>query len=339
MADNVHIDPDSLTAVATVARRQHGHLGAVADYIADSCSQFGAFTGVLDLFEGQYREAVGTAQDGMTDSRTVAERVEEATLATRTEFLDTDRAVYDEFRQLFGDLGGFPPYVPPGSGQSVPGDPISVPTRPGGGDADGPFELPRGPGLPPPASGVADRFHNSPDERDLPWYVNPSEAAQDHVRSHFADQRMQDRYLDLREQGHSPQEARDLAQRDAAAVDDRASDHAYHVTEDRAREARDRAHDDALAGGADEETARQAGQDAAAQSRSEDAVDRARRDSILDDGRTLLDTYDGVNDLVDNVNSIGEGVEQLQDTLDDLEDYDDYVDSAPDRSAQDWADR
>lgn len=334
MTEDIFVDPDSLTAVAEVADRQRGHLADVSDFIADACSQFGAFSGVLNLFEGQYRDAVTTAQSGMTDARTVAQRVREATLVTRTEFLDTDKAQYDEFRRLFGDVGGLPPYVPPGSGQSVPGEPVSMPERVAGGGPDDPFELPKGPGLPPYLSGPADRIHNSPDERDLPWYVNPSNTVQDHIRSEIQQHRMEQEYLDLREQGYSPQEARDIAQRNADSI---ASEHSYDVTEGRAADAYDRAYDDARDAGGSEDDARTAGQDAAAESRSNDAVDRGRRQDILDDGRTLLDTYDEVNDVIDNVNSINDGVHQLDETLDDLDDYDDYEGSAPDRSAQDWA--
>ena len=57
MTDDLFVDPDALLAGAEVARRQHAHLQRTSDYISDACSQFGAFSGVLNLFEGQYREA------------------------------------------------------------------------------------------------------------------------------------------------------------------------------------------------------------------------------------------------------------------------------------------
>ena len=50
-----HVDPDSLTAAAEVARRQHDHVGAVSDYIDGACSRFDAFSGRAQLVPGHGR--------------------------------------------------------------------------------------------------------------------------------------------------------------------------------------------------------------------------------------------------------------------------------------------
>ena len=333
--DDLFVDPDGLLAGAEVARRQHAHLRRTSDYISDACSQFGAFSGVLNLFEGQYREAVAAAQDGLRDSRTVADRVEEATLLSRTEYLDTDRAAYDSFKRHFKDVDGLPPYVVPGSGNSIPGGPYSDPVA-DPGDVDGPgFD--GLPGLPPGVSGPAGRFHESPDGGDLPGIVDPQAALEDEILSRIRDRHTREEYLALREQGVPADDA--YVRASQRSPDDIASDRVHGTIETRAEGAYDRAYDQAIAEGRSPQEARDAASDAAADSRSTDSRDHQNRTEILDDGRTLLDTYQGVNDVVDNVQDIGAGVEQLDETLDDIDDYDDYEDSAPDRSSQQWAGR
>ncbi|MEN8672280.1 hypothetical protein [Nocardioides sp.] len=335
MTDDLFVDPDALLAGAEVARRQHAHLQRTSDYISDACSQFGAFSGVLNLFEGQYREAVTAAQDGMRDSRTVADRLEEATLRTRTEYLDTDRAVYDDFAKRFDHVAGLPPYVEPGSGNSVPGGPYSDPV-PDPGDVEGPgFE--GLPGVPAGVSGPAGRFHESPDGGDLPGIIDPQAALEDEILSRIRDRQVREEYLALREQGVPADDA--YVRASQRSPDDIASDHVHATIESRAEGAYDRAYDEAIAAGRSPEEARSAASDAAARSRSDDSRDHRNRTDILDDGRTLLDTYQGVQQVVDNVQDIGEGVEQLDETLEDIGDYDDFEDSTPDRSSQEWAGR
>ncbi len=119
------VDPDALTAASRLASRQHDHIGAIDDYISASCSNFGAFSGVLNLFQGSYESAVSTAHDGLRDSRAVADKVRDAFVDSRDDYLDTDQAAYDRFRGLSSDPAGFPPYEPAGQRQRHPGRPLS----------------------------------------------------------------------------------------------------------------------------------------------------------------------------------------------------------------------
>lgn len=328
------VDPDSLTAASEVARRQHGHLQSISDYIAGWCGQFGAFSGVLNLFEGSYREAVTAAVDGMRDSMTVADRMQEAVVTSRQDFLDTDREVYELFKKKFGDLVDFPPYQAPGSGESVPGEPGSTPT--GGGTTAGddePFGLTK---LPPWMQGALDRGTPGADGGDTPGYLEPRDWAKDKLLAGIRDHQVREDYMDLRRQGLSPQDALDQARNDAS---DHASNHVYDRTEQRAEGAYNDAYDRAIADGQSPEDAERAGQGAASDQRHTDGDDTRRRERVLDDGRTYVDAYHGASDAVDNVNDIIDHTRQLDETLDDLEDYDDYEDSPTDHSAQDWADR
>ena len=106
------VDPDALTASSRLASQQRDHIGAIDDYIGASCSNFGAFSGVLNLFQGSYESAVATAHDGLRDSRAVADKVRDAFIDSRDDYLDTDEATYDRFRALAPDR----PFMP------VPGD-------------------------------------------------------------------------------------------------------------------------------------------------------------------------------------------------------------------------
>ena len=96
--DGFEVDPDALKASATVATRQDDHLDTIDSYIASACSDFGAFSGVLNLFQGSYESAVATAREGMGDSRKVAVKVRDAFSDSAQDYLDTDREVYEWFK-------------------------------------------------------------------------------------------------------------------------------------------------------------------------------------------------------------------------------------------------
>ena len=119
------VDPDALTASSRLASKQREHIGTIDDYISSSCSNFGAFSGVLNLFQGSYESAVSTAHDGLRDSQAVADKVRDAYIESRDDYLDTDQAAYDVFRGLSPEPSSFPPYDPAGSGDDTPGGPLS----------------------------------------------------------------------------------------------------------------------------------------------------------------------------------------------------------------------
>jgi hypothetical protein len=324
------VDPDSLTAAAEVARRQHDHVGAVSDYIDSACSRFDAFSGVLNLFEGNYRDTVHNAQQGMRSSQKVADTVAEMLAACRHDYLESDRSSHRTFVQLFGDEMALPPYVAPGSGDSTPGGPASpAGTVPPGEDGE-PFGLQKLPAwMSEPFNRVAPGDPNT-----LAPGLSPRTYAKDKVLEHVRDAQTRHDYLAYRSQGMTPAEALSHAQRD---VDSVADGHVYDSLQDRQAGAYTRAYDDAIADGRSRAEATQAGQDAANDQRQSDSTDYHHRQDVLSTAGTYKGAYDQVTDVVAGVNDVVEGAEQLHETGEDLDEYDDYEDRPEDRSAQSWA--
>jgi len=325
------VDPDSLTAAAEVARRQRGHVAGVSGYIDSTCSRFDAFSGVLKIFEGSYRETVHNAQQGMASSRTVADKVGEAFRACRDDYLESDRSSHTVFRKLFGDEMALPPYEAPGSGATVPGGP-SCPAGQKPPDDDEPFGLAK---LPPWMSKPLDRVVPG-DPSTLPPWMHPQQAAQDGVLGYLRDKRTEQLYLHYRAEGMTPAEALSHAHSNVDSVADGIN---YDQMGRRADAAYDDAYDRAIADGRSPDEARDLARDAASDQFSADAADRHQRHEVLSTAGTYKGAYDEVASTVDNVQDIVKGAEQLHETTDDLGDYDDYEGTPEDRSAQDWANR
>ncbi|CAM3870660.1 hypothetical protein [Nocardioides zeicaulis] len=326
------VDPDALTAASRLASKQHDHIGVIDDYIRSSCSNFGAFSGVLNLFQGSYESAVSTAHDGLRDSRAVAEKVRDAFIDSRDDYLDTDQATYDRFRALSPDPAHFPPYDPAGSGNDTPGGPIS------NAPADG-TKIPeledKHPGVSDGAGAVGDKVKPGGPKDETPPWADPKKAAQDAVND--AIERRTDEYQYYRSLGYSDEEALQFAKADG--VDGRADTINHDRINRNAEDAYNSTYDRAIAAGASEEDAREQANDAYADSRSRDSADHTRRQDIGSTVGTYTDLYDegketveGITDLVDNVNEIG-------DNADDLHEYDDYQSQDEDESAQEWAGR
>lgn len=326
------VDPDALTAASRLASRQHDHIGTIDDYISSSCSDFGAFSGVLNLFQGSYESAVRTAHDGLRDSRTVAERVRDAFLESRDDYLDTDEATYDRFRALAPDPAAFPPYDPAGSGDDTPGGPLSDAPRDG-------TKIPdledKHPGISDGASAVGDKVKPGNHVGDVPPWMDPKKAAEDRVND--AIERRTDEYQYYRSLGYSDQEA--LAYAKADGVDGRADTINHDRINRNAETAYNSEYDRAIAEGATEEDARERAGDAYADSRSRDSADHNRRQDIGETVSTYTDLYDEGKQVVDNVNDLVDNVEEIGANDDDLDEYDDYQSRDEDETAQEWAGR
>lgn len=326
------VDPDALTAASKLASRQHDHIGTIDDYISTSCSNFGAFSGVLNLFQGSYESAVSTAHDGLRDSRAVATKVGDAFIDSRDDYLDTDQGVYDRFRGLSPTPGDFPPYDPAGSGNSTPGGPTTNAPQDG-------TKIPdledKHPGVSDGAAAIRDQVKPGNDVDDVPPWMDPKKAAQDAVND--AIERRTDEYQYYRSMGYSDEEALQFAKSDG--VDGRADTVNHDRINRNAESAYHQEYDRAIADGASEQDARDRANDAYGDSRSRDSADHNRRQDIGSTASTYQDLYDegqktvdGVRDLVDNVNEIG-------DNADDINQYDNYESQSEDESAQEWAGR
>ncbi|SFB32543.1 hypothetical protein SAMN05192575_107193 [Nocardioides alpinus] len=326
------VDPDALTASSKVASRQHEHLGTIDDYIRSSCSNFGAFSGVLNLFQGSYESAVSTAHDGLRDSRAVATKVSDAFLDTRDDYLDTDQATYDRFRALSPTPADFPAYDPAGSGNDTPGGPLSNAPQDGSRIPD--LED-KQPGISDGAAALGGKVKPGNDVDQVPAWMDPHQAAEDRVND--AIERRTDEYQYYRSMGYSDEEA--LAYAKADGVDGRADTVNHDRINRNAETAYNAEYDRAIADGASEEDARDRADDAYADSRSRDSADHDRRGDIASTASTYQGLYDegkktvdGVNDLIDSVNEIG-------DNDADIDEYDDYESASEDESAQEWAGR
>jgi len=326
------VDPDALTAASRLASKQHDHISTIDDYISSSCSNFGAFSGVLNLFQGSYESAVATAHDGLRDSRAVADKVRDAFLDSRDDYLATDEATYDRFRALAPDPSSFPPYSPAGSGNDTPGGPLS--DAPQGGTKIPDLED-KHPGISDGASAVGDKVKPGNDVGDVPPWMDPTKAAGDHVSDAF--ERRTDEYKYYRSLGYSDAEALAYAKTDG--IDGRADTINHDRINRTAEGAYHREYDRAIAEGASPQDARDRANDAYADSRSRDSADHDRRRDVGETVSTYTDLYDEGKKVVDNVNDIVDTVGEIGDNADDLDRYDDYQSQHEDESAQEWAGR
>lgn len=324
------VDPDSLTAAAEVAGRQHDHVGAVSDYIDTACSRFDAFSGVLNIFEGSYRDTVRNAQQGMQASKKVADKVAETFTACKHDYLESDRSSHRVFVKLFGDEMALPPYTAPGSGDTTPAGPVC----PAGGVPPGedgePFGLEK---LPPWMSEPFNRVAPG-DPNTLAPGLSPRTYAKDKVLEYVRDVQTRHDYLEYRSQGMTPAEALSHARGD---VDSVADGHVYDSLQDRQAGAFTRAYDDAIADGRSPAEATQAGHDAAGDQRQSDSTDHRHRQDVLTTAGTYKGAYDQAANVVAGVNDVVKGVEQLHETGEDLDEYGDYEDQPEDHTAQSWA--
>lgn len=326
------VDPDSLSAAGRVAERQAGHLAATRHYVADVCGRTGAFSGVLSIFAGSYREALDNALTGLEDSTAVAGRVRSAFDGCAADYVASDRSVYERFGRVFGDEVALPPYQPPGSGSAFPGGPVGEPDAPAGEEDGKPFGLARLPDLVDKPLG---RAVPGPDGR-LPAGLDPRSAASRQVLRYLRTRGEYDRYRELRAQGLSPAQAFDATR---PSVDSLADTRVHDLMEQHRQQAYDDAYAHALGDGHDPDSARRIAGDAAADAHHQDAVDHGRRRDVLDAAGTYHEAYHQAADVVSNATKLAEDVQQLEETGRDLDDYAAFEDAADDDSAQTWAGR
>jgi hypothetical protein len=331
---NFRVDPDSLTAASHVALRQDAHLDVIDGYISSACSNFGAFSGVLNLFQASYESAVQTAHDGLADSRAVARTMSDALIASRDDYLDTDREVYEWFRARFSDLVPFPPYDPPGSGNSNPGGPTNqagAARPPGAGDD--PVSLPNLPWMVDKPLGQA-----FPTDVDTPGWLDPKSASKDWFKDMWR-RNSGDEYDYYRSLGYNDKEALALARADHPDSSTRADTRNYDQMQQRSRDAYEQGYRDARANGATPAEARDAAREAGHRQFADDSADRNRRTELRDGVGTAKAIYDEAGNLIGNVQDLHKNVTNIKDNAEDLGRYDDYESRGKDTSAQEWAGR
>lgn len=347
---NIRMDPDGVDAAAAVSRRQHQHVQQVRSYVDGSCSQLGAFTGVMDLFQGSYESALASAREGLDTSLKIAEKMDRALKRAADELRDADREVYEMAKRLWVELGGlgsdYPKYQEPGSGDSTPGGPTRDPLQPEKGEEkkekdpkdkwDYAADQAKKTGSGALGSGA------KPNTDDLPWWTNPKDALKNELKDTYTSMTNREEYLEWRRQGLSHDDAMDRVKHtvdDDVALRERKTDLADRS--EARQTAYDNTYDAAREQGASQaeasEDARRAGSEASRTANERLSDEHAARDRVGGAGADAYNTYDQAKKALDNVNKAGEHLGDIHDNLEDAERYEDYEDKKQDDSAEDWA--
>ena len=287
---------------------------------------------MLNLFQGSYESAVSTAHDGLRDSRAVADKVRDAFIDSRDDYLDTDEATYDRFRALAPDPSGFPPYDPAGSGNDTPGAPLSDAPQ---DDTSIPDLEDKHPGISDGASAIGDKVKPGNDVDKPPAWMDPQKAAADAATD--AIERRTDEYQYYRSLGYSDEEALQYAKTDGSTAAPTRSTTTGSTAPPRVpttpsttgRSPRAPARRTPASGPTTPTPTRAR----ATPPTTTVVVTSARR------RRTYTDLYDEGKQIVDNVNDLVDNVNEIGDNADDLGEYDDYQSQDEDQSAQEWAGR
>lgn len=330
------VDPDGLRAMGAVARRQEDHLRRVDDYILTTCNRTAAFTGILNIFQGSYEEAVRTASDGMADSRQVAAKIDRILQESAADYLASDRNAFRLVERAGGDLGQLS-YQAPGSGNDVPGEPTETTTP---AETPEPEKDDGGP-IPNPITWAKDQVPGVPDA-----FKDPYEAVRDRL--------MEDPDTTGRSGGDDKGDPHGLIRDPLGTLADKVTEPSNQHREDRLYE---REYDRQM--NRDSETYwdeySRARQDGAspddARSRGDDAIERQheadrdtdreveRRRGAMDDIGAYGDALDEVEGIVDNTNKIIDNVAERNEALEDRDEYADYAAGPEDTSAEDWGKR
>lgn len=324
------VDPDALVAAGTVADRQRAHLERTNGYIDSTCSRFGAFSGVLSLFLGNYQETVATAKDGLADSQAVADKVSESMNGCSEDYVAADRQVYDLFEKTFAGQVDLPPYESPGTGASTPGGPLSRPGDTGAGGEGAAYADAEQAWY---AKHVVDRVLPGPDTALPPW-LDPKGAGKDGVLANVRSWADYQQYLEHRQAGLTPEQALSEVR---PTVDQVADTHAYNAIQDNAAAAYDDAYQHAVDSGMSHQDASSAASEAAAQQQSADYEHHNSTNNSMDAAGTYLGLYEQGQGIYDNATGIVDEVQELPETVHDINEYDDYESQPEDESAQGWA--
>jgi len=97
-----------MKAISTISARQGQHLAATQGYINGACGHTEAFSGVLEMFKGNYQSVVSDANGGMNTSRKVAESMGGRVDAAHQHYQNIDNSIEKSWKQGTGKLGGEP---------------------------------------------------------------------------------------------------------------------------------------------------------------------------------------------------------------------------------------
>lgn len=113
---SVEVDYGGMAQLAGAAGHQRDYLGSVHSFVAANCANFGAFTGFLAVFGGQYRSAYADAERSLAQSPHAAQGVADRVRASARTYRERDIAASERMKGLETrvTIGGLPTMGPAG---------------------------------------------------------------------------------------------------------------------------------------------------------------------------------------------------------------------------------
>ncbi len=303
----IQIDLGLLTAAGQLCQKQADHSATIRSYVSSVCDRQEAFSGVLNLFQGNYGDAVSAATNGLSSSMAIGAKMRTELDASREDFLDADISAHKTMTFLYDALGIVPVYVPPSTDGSVtPGGALPAP---GAGTAQDPADGLGGDDL---LDKGRSYLPDSDNEDKRPWW-------QKSARENFDDQRDKEQPFD--EEGDKRRVEDDWKQRQR----------------DQERQAGSDARDEAREDGATRREARDEGKEARRDQRDSNRQLNKDMDDAGDGVGTVDDLLDEGQDAVEGVHDLIDGVRETGENIDDHNEVEDFQNRHSDDELKEWA--
>ena len=125
----IEVNYAGMRELAHAAEQQRSYLRSVHSFVAGSCANFGAFSGFMTIFAGQYRSAYSDAEASLSQSPEAAQGMASKIRTTAATFHDKDIAASDRMKAFETKIttAGLPTMGP--AGPMAPADPGPVVSR------------------------------------------------------------------------------------------------------------------------------------------------------------------------------------------------------------------
>ncbi|GAA2739035.1 hypothetical protein GCM10009867_33530 [Pedococcus aerophilus] len=118
----IEVNYGGMAELAQAAELQRGYLRSVHSFVTGSCSNFGAFSGFMSIFAGQYRSAYTDAETSLSQSPGAAHGMASKIRTTADNFHQRDIAASDRLKAFETQISvaGLPSIGP--GGPMAPGE-------------------------------------------------------------------------------------------------------------------------------------------------------------------------------------------------------------------------
>lgn len=118
----IEVNYAGMAELAQAAELQRGYLRSVHSFVTGSCANFGAFSGFMTIFAGQYRTAYTDAETSLSDSPGAAQGMASKIRTTADNFHQRDIAASDRLKAFETKISvaGLPSIGP--AGPMAPGE-------------------------------------------------------------------------------------------------------------------------------------------------------------------------------------------------------------------------